>query len=108
MSSLLAAALLTIVIETSFLAAVGYRSPAFLGACTLMNLFTNVSLNAFLRMLSAENRGAAILPCEAAAVLIEWAVLSRLTKNKGKLLLYVFLANLLSFSAGLLLYGRPC
>lgn len=107
MTGLLLAALLTAAIETSFLAAVGYRSPAFLRTCVFINLATNIALNLFLRALPPGIRGAAVLPCEIAVVLIEWAVLGYRSAGRGKLLLFVFLANLLSFSAGLLLYGRP-
>ena len=73
-----------------------------------MNLFTNLLLNLSLQTavlvgapLSAVN--IAVYPAEVLVVIAEWLFLSVICKQKGYLLILVFLSNLLSYSLGLLL-----
>jgi hypothetical protein len=103
--NLLFAALLTVVIETSFLAAMGYRSRLFVITCVLINFVTNVTLNVTVMLLPAEAVRLLQYPLEISIVFIEWGVLKFFVSNKRKLLAFVFLANLISFLTGLLLFG---
>lgn len=100
---LLAAAALTILIETVFYIVVGYRSRVFLTACVLINFITNVPLN-FTLALMPENWGLILLcPLEIAIIFIEWGVLRLFTTKRRGLAALVFLANLLSFTVGVLM-----
>jgi hypothetical protein len=103
MFKLLLAAALTIFIETAFFFAVGYRSKFFVFACALINFVTNVSLNCALFLIPASCGRVLLYPFEIAVVLIEWGVLRLFTQKRRGLLALVFLANLLSFSLGLLI-----
>ncbi|MBQ3049831.1 MAG: hypothetical protein IJC94_07745 [Oscillospiraceae bacterium] len=127
---ILLAAILTVTIESAFFAAIlglkkltSNRSPLcarlfrFEFSCSrklfflywaLVNLFTNLLLNLSLQTavlvgapLSAVN--IAVYPAEVLVVIAEWLFLSVICKQKGYLLILVFLSNLLSYSLGLLL-----
>ncbi|MBQ2756032.1 MAG: hypothetical protein IJF27_05120 [Oscillospiraceae bacterium] len=127
---ILLAAILTVTIESVFFAAIlglkkltSNRSPLcarlfrFEFSCShklfflywaLVNLFTNLLLNLSLQTavlvgapLSAVN--IAVYPAEVLVVIAEWLFLSVICKQKGYLLILVFLSNLLSYSLGLLL-----
>ena len=100
---LLAAVVLTILIETAFYFIVGYRSRVFLIACVLINFITNLPLNLALALIPANNGRVLLCPLEIAVVLIEWGVLRLFASKRRGLPALVFFANLLSFSAGLLI-----
>ena len=128
--SIFLAAVLTVIIESAFFAAIlllkkhtAHRSrfcarlfgiefscsiKLFFLYWALVNLFTNLLLNLALQLallagapLSAVN--AAVYPAEVLVVIAEWIFLSVICKQKGYLLILVFLSNLLSYSLGLLL-----
>ena len=128
---ILLAAILTVTIESAFFAAIlglkkltSNRSPLcarlfrFEVSCShklfflywaLVNLFTNLLLNLSLQTavlvgvpLAAVN--IAVYPAEVLVVIAEWLFLSVICKQKGYLLILVFLSNLLSYSIGLLLF----
>jgi len=107
-----ATALITVVIETLILALAGYRTRIFIAACALINLATNLTLNAALSF-TGESYFQFLLPAELAVVLIEWAVLS-LVADHGhpvrlfswpslRLFLFVLLANIVTFTIGVVL-----
>jgi hypothetical protein len=107
--SILLAAAFTIIVETSFLFAVGYRNRPSVLACALINFITNSALNCALALIPAKQGRLLICPLELAVVLIEWGALRLFTQNRRWLPAFVFLANLLSFSVGLLIqYIGPC
>lgn len=102
LEKLLLAAALTIVIETAFLFAVGYRNREFVLVCALINFVTNICLNLALALIPAGQGSLLIYPFELAVVLIEWSALRLFTQKRRYLPVFVLLANLLSFSLGLL------
>jgi len=108
------AAALTIIIETPILIVAGYRTRIFIAVCVLVNLASNLTLNMGLS-LSGDWYWYALYPAEVVVVIVEWAVL-RLVADKGlsipaiswpsaKLAFFVFLANLTSFSLGMLTWA---
>jgi len=106
-------ALITVVIETLILAAAGYRSRVFIAACALINLATNLTLNAVLSF-TGERYWTVLYPAEIAIVLIEWAVLSLVadhgrpvrpfSRASVRLLLFVLIANLVTFILGIVYF----
>ena len=113
----LGAAALTVVIETVLLAIAGYRSHRFVVVCILVNLATNLTLNVALGVATAPDAWpwGLVGALEVVVVIVEWAVL-RLVAGPGgnsvrarasaRLAGFVLLANVVSFTIGLLLY-RP-
>jgi len=102
------AAILTVVIETAFFFIIGYRGKLFFLYWALVNLFTNIALNLSLRVMLVAGMSLpavkiSVYPLELAVVLIEWLFLSVFHGKKLKLLFHVFLSNLISYSAGLLI-----
>jgi hypothetical protein len=100
--NILLAAVLTIIIETAFLFAVGYRNRLFVLACVLINFVTNIILNCTLLIIPVFLSRILVYLFEVVIVIIEWGVLSFFTQNKRKLLVCVLLSNLLSFSIGII------
>jgi len=104
----LAAAGLTIVVETLILVAAGYRTKTFIAVCVLINLATNLSLNLGLALLPTAAYWWALAVGEVAVVLIEWAVLRHVadaTPDPNRRLLgFVLVANAASFLLGPLLF----
>ena len=101
------AAGLTALVETGFLALVGYRRRAFVIGCVLVNLASNLTLNLGLSF-SGDWFWRLLWPAEALVVVIEWFVLRLLVDRSasvGRLFAFVLLANLLSLGLGLILLG---
>ena len=94
---MLIALLLTLVIEGLLAAPFGWK---FVGLVSLANIITNPALNGIIwhyQITSTQT----ILLLEAAVVLIEWGIFSVfIRKNYGKLLLFAFIANLVSYLTG--------
>ena len=104
---------LTIAVETLFFLCVGPRGGKFLLLVVLINLFTNILLNLFL--MTTQLTG--IIPGrsrlwfyiilalgEAGVLLIEYRAYSAFLARKSKVLfIKTLLANVLSFSAGIVL-----
>jgi hypothetical protein len=101
MAPLLLASSLTIIIETSFLALVGYRGVLFFIVCILVNFITNLTLNILLLVLPAW--GLTVLLLESVVVIIEWWSLGYFVLDRRGLFLPVLAANMLSFTVGLFL-----
>ena len=108
MLQLLAACLLTIVIETLFFAAIGYRDRVFLLLCVLANAATNLSPNLILQLLYTwgVDLTVAVYPLEALAVAVEFGIFAAVRGRSLRLFLLVLAANCLSYGIGLLLYGH--
>ena len=94
---MLIALLLTLVIEGLLAAPFGWK---FVGLVSLANIVTNPALNGIIWHYQITNT-ATILWLEATVVLIEWGIFSVfIRKNYGKLLLFAFVANLVSYLSG--------
>ena len=106
--SLLVPCVLTVLLELLFFLAKGNRDRGFLLLCVAVNVATNLSLNLLLTLLSQENLRLSLLvyPLEVAVVAAEFFLLSAYEKGGVRLLALVFLANALSYTVGLFLFGH--
>lgn len=96
------ACLLTVLIETPFLALWGYRSRRELAVIVCANVLTNLLLNLSF-LLGLPYRPGWIAAGELLAVAAEYGIYARGFGRSRKLLLLTLLANCLSFGLGLLL-----
>ena len=105
---LFTACALTIVIETLFFLAVGYREGRFVLLCICTNALTNLSLNLIVWLLFSlgVNLTAAVYPLEAVVVAVEFIILGAYCGTSWKLFGLTLAANALSYSAGLLIFGH--
>lgn len=94
-------ALLTVLIETLFFYAFGFRSKRFILACILINLATNYALNYTLLYLPYPGD---IYVGEALVVIIEALFYFSFNREKKEVIPLTVAANILSFLAGLLYY----
>ncbi len=104
----LIACALTVLVETGFFLASGYREKDFLLLCVCANTITNLCLNMLLSWLYilGVRPVLAIYPLETAAVIAEYMIYAALLGRSRKLFGMVLLANMLSYGLGLLLYGH--
>ena len=104
----LSACLITIAVETVFLALLGYRKWDFILVCVCVNAATNLSLNLVVTLLSMAEANVSVLvyPLEALVVVVEYLVYARLEKPSWRLFGFTFAANALSYLLGLALYGH--
>ena len=98
MMKLFLACLLTVVIETAFFAAVGYRKKAELAVIIAANVVTNLALNLLLIVIPYNMF--TVLALELLVLAAEYLVYALAFGRSGRLLLYTMLANLLSFGLG--------
>ena len=103
---LLWAALLTVAVETVFLAVTYRRDSAFLVLCAALNIATNLALNLLLSCLPQGELYWLIYPLELAVVAIEYAVYTYACGGSKKLFLLTLAANVLSYCIGLALFGH--
>lgn len=103
---LLWAALLTVAVETVFLAVTYRRDAAFLVLCAALNIATNLALNLLLSCLPQGELHWLIYPLELAVVAIEYAVYTYACGGSKKLFLLTLAANVLSYCIGLALFGH--
>lgn len=103
---LLWAALLTVVVETVFLAITYRRDAAFLVLCAALNIATNLALNLLLSCLPQGELHWLIYPLELAVVAVEYAVYTYACGGSKKLFLLTLAANVLSYCIGLALFGH--
>ena len=97
---LLLAALLTLAVETAFLALTYRRDAAFLALCAAANAATNLTLNLILVLLPGSAAAWAVYPLEA-------AVVAAYACGRSKKLFWLTLAaNVLSYCLGLILFGH--
>lgn len=98
---------LTVIIETAFLALVGYRGRAFLALCVLVNVATNLTLNLATAPLSGVvDITYFIYILEAAVVCVEYLVYALIEGRSRKLFLLTLAANAISYIAGLFIFGH--
>ena len=102
MTPILLACLLTVLIETPFLALWGYRKKRELAVIVCANVLTNLLLNLSF-LLGLPYRPLWIAAGELLVVAAEYAVYARAFGPSRRLLLLTLAANCLSFSLGLLL-----
>ena len=103
---MLAALALTVLVEGVFFALTAYRREEyFMLLCCAVNAATNLSLNL---LLPAHPAWWMILLGEGLVVAAEYAVYAIACGGSRRLLLYTFLANLLSFSIGLVIFPLKC
>ena len=99
---LLWAALLTVAVETVFLAIAYRRDAAFLVLCAALNVATNLALNLLLTCLPRDGLHWLVL----AVVAVEYAVFAYACGRSKKLFLLTLAANVLSYCLGLALFGH--
>ena len=99
------ACLLTVAVETAFLAAFGYRDRLALIVIVCANVITNLLLNLAISFAFRAEPGAWIYPMEALVVLAEYAVYSIAFGKGWKLFFLTLAANLLSYGLGLLVFA---
>ena len=92
------ACLLTVVIETAFFAAVGYRKKSETAVIIAANIVTNLALN--LLLLAIPYNMLTVLALELLVLAAEYAAYALAFGRSGRLFLYTMLANLISFFLG--------
>lgn len=97
------ACLLTVLIETLFLALFGYRKKDDLIIIVCANVITNLLLNVSLALFFS-NIGPGIYLLEALVVASEFTLYSLAFRPSPRLFLLTFAANALSYCLGLLLF----
>ena len=98
------ACLLTVVIEASFLAIVGYRDRRSLTVIVCANVVTNLLLNLFLWLIVREDPGGWIYLMEALVVAAEYAIYARAFGRAWRLFFLTLAANALSYGLGLMIF----
>ena len=101
------ACLLTVVIETAFFLAAGYRDRYFVTACVSANVVTNLSLNLALWYLYGHgvNITLWVLQLELLAAAAEYAVYALIKGPSARLLGLTAAANAISYFIGIALFG---
>ena len=93
---------LTMAIETAYFYLAGFRDRYFLIVCLAVNAATNLTVNLVLSYTGISLLS--VLIAEILVIFAEYAVYSLITKTSGrKLLFHTVIANVLSFSAGIVL-----
>lgn len=103
---MLEACVLTLIVEMSFFACTRYRrEKLFMPLCAAVNVATNLNLNLWLAYLPVfgDDLWYYILAGEVLVVLAEYVLYAKATKPSRRLFGCTLIANLLSFSVGLLL-----
>ena len=103
MLGILKACILTVVIETAFFAVLAYRKKDDLVIVVLANVITNLSLNLFINLVPGAYSPLWIFLLEALVVAVEYLVYRIAFGGSAKLFFLTLGANVLSYSAGLLL-----
>ncbi len=95
--------LLTVALETGFFAAAGYRRADFLLLCAAANAATNLTLNLLISAWGF-TPGLALL-LELCVLAAEYGAYALALGRSKKLFLLTLAANVISYSAGGLLFG---
>ena len=98
------ACLLTVLIEGSFLALLGYRDRFSLTVIVCVNVITNLLLNLFIALVFHGSPGLSIIWMELIVVAAEYSVYAFAFGNGWKLFFLTFAANCISYGLGLLLF----
>ena len=97
------ACIITVVVETAFFWAVGYRSRLDLEIVALANTVTNLSLNLLLALVPSLYPFPWILPLEALVVVAEYLIYRHSFGGRVKLFLLTFAANAITYGIGLII-----
>ncbi len=97
------ACLLTVVVETAFFAACGYRDRYAMTVIVCVNVVTNLLLNLFLWLVGGAV-GGWIYMLESLVVAAEYAVCAAAFHPGRKLFLLTLAANCISYGLGLLVF----
>jgi len=101
--------LLTLVIEIPILFVLGFRKKDIVIIGILINIVTNYAINVVMYQLkyvvTPEYYGYWIFPLEATVVIIEFLAMSFFTDKKVKMFFTILLANIVSYFAGVLIFG---
>lgn len=106
MMDALAAAIITLGVETLLLGLFYRRDALFLGLCAVLNFATNMALNFALWLIPTTARLWAVYPLEFAVVAVEYAVYAYACGRSKKLFLLTLAANALSYCLGLVIFGH--
>ena len=98
------ACLLTVLIETPFLAVCGYRKRCDLAVIVCTNVVTNLLLNLIIQLLFRGSPGVWIYLMELAVVLAEFLIYAAAFEKTWKMLGLTFAANCISYGIGLLIF----
>lgn len=98
------ACLITVVVETAFFVLVGYRDGWFLTLCACANAATNLTLNLLLGVII--NASFWVYPLELGVVAVEYVIYALYEGRSGKLFLLTLAANVLTYVAGILIFGH--
>lgn len=98
------ACLLTVLIETPFLAICGYRKRYDLAVIICSNVITNLLLNLLIALVFRGYPGGWIYPMEGAVVAAEFMIYSEAFGRSLKLFFLTLAANCLSYGIGLLIF----
>ena len=101
--SIAIACLLTVLIETPFLALCGYRSKSAIAIIVCTNVITNLVMNILLTLLCPQWTIGVLVLAEALVVVVEYLIYSVPFGRGWKLFLLTLAANALSCGLGLLL-----
>ena len=97
------ACLLTVLIETPFLAVCGYRSKSAIAIIVCTNVITNLVMNVLLTLLCPQWTMGILALAEALVVIAEYGIYSVPFGRGKKLFLLTLAANVLSCGVGLIL-----
>ena len=95
--------LLTVVIELAFMMICGYRSRYEITVIVCANVVSNLLLNLLIIYVFRWQQGLWIIPMELAVVAGEYLYYTRAFGGSRRLFLLTLAANVISFSAGLLI-----
>ena len=98
------ACLLTVLIETPFLALCGYRDRYDIAVIVCANVITNLLLNLAIALVFRGHPGGWIYPMEGAVIAAEFMIYSSAFGRSGKLFLLTLAANCLSYGIGLVIF----
>lgn len=97
------ACLLTVLLETGLFYILGYRRKDDLTIVACANVATNLTLNLMLALLFPGGAGSWLVLFEIIVVIVEYVVYARAFGASNRLFGQTFAANLLSYTAGVVL-----
>ncbi len=98
------ACLLTVLIEGSFFALLGYRDRFSLTVIVCANVITNLLLNLFILLVFRGSPGLSIIWMELCVIAAECAIYFAAFGKSWNLLFLTFAANCISYGLGLLIF----
>lgn len=101
--SIVLSCLLTVVLETAFLALIGFRSKDEIKIIICANVMTNLSMNFVLWFVP--KTVITVIALELIVIAVECNIYTTLFYKSAKMYLLTVAANLISCGAGLLIFG---